>query len=355
MFVKALLFASTASATCLHGIYKRAEGGIEPPKFGYDAMNGPHVWAGLDAANSACSSGTVQSPINIDSSVQQAAAKPQVNFPKAPVVFENLGTTIEVVMNGTTKVGNQDFALKQYHIHTPSEHRINREYSPLEVHMVHTAVADPTKIAVIALMFELCTEASDPIIAGITPSLSKIQAVGSETEIEEGIDTAGLQAHIAASNVLQYTGSLTTPPCSEGVTFLIVENPLKISVADFNAIKKVVKFNSRFTQNSLNQENLVSVAAEVASGNTTMVEAVRAAHKATLSEGSKNSTAAKVASPSSSAAAKPVASVININVVAPANVAKAGSTLSVTEMSGVPMPTPIAGVVQRRRAVRNSL
>ena len=65
MLFQSLLFASTASATCLHGIFKRAEAGIEPPKFGYDAMNGPHVWAGLEEGNKACSSGQVQSPINI--------------------------------------------------------------------------------------------------------------------------------------------------------------------------------------------------------------------------------------------------------------------------------------------------
>ncbi|CAI6336863.1 unnamed protein product [Periconia digitata] len=373
MLAKTLLFASTASATCLHGVFKRAEGGIEPPAFGYDAMNGPHVWAGLKEENKACSSGQVQSPINIDSSVQQAAAKPEINFPQAPVKFENLGTTIEVIMNGTTKVGDAEFTLKQYHIHTPSEHRINREYSPLEVHMVHTSTADPTQVAVIALMFELSTEESAPIIAGITPSLSQITAVGTETDIEAGIDTTSLAAHIASSNVLQYTGSLTTPPCSEGVTFMIVEDPLPISVADFNAIKKVVKFNSRFTQNTLDQQNLIGVAAEVAAGNTTMVEAVRAAHAATLTESgagevSNGTTPVEAAAPSASApaaAAKPMVSVININMgmavggsVAAeiaANAPKPGETVAITEMSGAPMPTPIAGIVQRRRAARNSL
>lgn len=214
-------------------------------------------------------------------------------------------------------------------------------------------------------MFELCDGASDPLIAGITPSLSKIATVGSETEIAAGIDTTGLKAHIAASNVLQYTGSLTTPPCAEGVTFMIVENPLKISVADFNAIKKVVKFNSRFTQNSLNQQNVIGVAAEVAAGNATMVAAVKAAHAATLAE----KPVAEAAAPAP-AADKPADSAMTINIdvvpAAPAKSAaavvaaaaaphKAGDTLAITEISGVPMATPLAGVVQRRRVARNSL
>ena len=76
----------------------------------------------------------------IDSSVSLATEKPILDIPQQAVEFENLNTTIEVVVNGTTTFGGSQFRLAQFHMHTPSEHRINREYFPLEVHMVHQGI-----------------------------------------------------------------------------------------------------------------------------------------------------------------------------------------------------------------------
>jgi hypothetical protein len=66
-------------------------------------------------------------------------------------------------------------------------------------------------------------------------------------------------SQIESSDVLEYSGSLTTPPCAEGVTFLIVKDPLDISVADFNSIKSIVKYNARFIQNSIGKPNMLGV------------------------------------------------------------------------------------------------
>jgi len=76
----------------------------------------------------------------LDDSVSFASEAPEVSIANVEEAeFENLGSTIEVVVNGTTKVAGTEFALKQFHLHTPSEHRINDEYFPLEMHMVHEA------------------------------------------------------------------------------------------------------------------------------------------------------------------------------------------------------------------------
>jgi carbonic anhydrase len=76
----------------------------------------------------------------LDDSVTVMAEKPALNIPEQEVEFENLGTTIEVIVNGTTTVAGSEFQLVQFHMHTPSEHHINGEYHPLEVHMVHQGV-----------------------------------------------------------------------------------------------------------------------------------------------------------------------------------------------------------------------
>jgi carbonic anhydrase len=85
--------------------------------------------------------------------------KPSLNIPEQEVEFENLGTTIEVIVNGTTTVAGSDFQLVQFHMHTPSEHHLNGEYHPLEVHMVHQGVG---KSSYIPTPKALLTETSQP-------------------------------------------------------------------------------------------------------------------------------------------------------------------------------------------------
>lgn len=134
----------SVAASCAHGTYLfRRETGesVEVSNFGYGTTNGPINWHGISAENELCATGTQQSPINIDQTIQVVhAGVVNANIPvQQNVAFENLGSTVEVVVNGETVVGNQTFTLKQFHFHTPSEHRINNEHFPVEIHMVHEA------------------------------------------------------------------------------------------------------------------------------------------------------------------------------------------------------------------------
>ncbi|KNG47340.1 carbonic anhydrase [Stemphylium lycopersici] len=265
MLFNTIVFASTASATCLHGLsmFKRAtEGEVQVSTFGYGPLDGPFNWASLAPENEACKSGMNQSPINLDGSVTLATDRPVVTIPDVQeVIFENLGTTLEVVANGTTSFAGVDYQLAQFHMHTPSEHHIDGEYHPLEIHMVHQGVADPTQLVVIGLMFEVSAGKSSSMISSLSSTLPKVATPGTSAAIKGGIDFTDVLSVIKTSDIVQYSGSLTTPPCAEGVTFLIVKDPLAISVADFNAIKKIVKFNARFIQNELGAANILSVGA----------------------------------------------------------------------------------------------
>ncbi|KAF2265292.1 carbonic anhydrase [Lojkania enalia] len=263
MLFKSLFLAGTASATCLHGLskFKReaTEGEVEVGKFGYTGLIGPLNWASLAPENEACKTGSNQSPINVDDTINLATEAPVVDIPTEQAIeFENLGTTIEVIVNGTTSFAGSDFRLRQFHMHTPSEHRINGEYYPLELHFVHEGVADSAQIAVISVLFQL-DEAADPVLTGLENFIDPIAEVGTKTEVTSGLDFASLINHVQTTPLFQYTGSLTTPPCSEGVVFLIAQNPLPINVAIYNKIKSVVKFNSRVTQNTLGQQNIIEV------------------------------------------------------------------------------------------------
>jgi carbonic anhydrase len=142
-----LLTACAVKASCLHGtsiLPRETAGGlVKISEFGYTGLWGPLNWAGLTEKNSACAKSSTQSPINIDDSVELAQIIPQITIENVEEAeFENLGTTVEVIVNGTAAVGERIFNLKQFHFHTPSEHRINEEYFPLEVHMVHEAAGE---------------------------------------------------------------------------------------------------------------------------------------------------------------------------------------------------------------------
>lgn len=151
MFTKHIILIATAlaahaSGSCLHGtqLLPRQEqpgGKVTVSTFGYTGLQGPLNWVALDpTANSACALSKAQSPINIDDSIALASCAPVIDFPSVQnAEFENLGTTIEVIVNGTTTFAGTEFALRQFHFHTPSEHRIAEEYFPLEMHMVHEA------------------------------------------------------------------------------------------------------------------------------------------------------------------------------------------------------------------------
>ena len=145
LFYAGIIACSTGiSASCLYGtslMPRQAEGeALKLPGFDYGNVKGPTNWHSLELLNSECALGSNQSPINIDSTVLAKTGAGQVvtEIPQQNVKFENLGTNVEVVLNGSTTIsGGTPFTLKQFHYHTPSEHHINGEYFPVEVHMVH--------------------------------------------------------------------------------------------------------------------------------------------------------------------------------------------------------------------------
>ena len=133
------------NASCLYGmtLLPRPKEGVAAmlPNFTYDDVRGPTMWHSLETNDSTCAVGENQSPIDINTGffATTGANQVQTNIPDQNVTFENLGTNVEVFVNGTTTFGGSTFNLKQFHYHTPSEHRINGEYFPMEIHMVHEA------------------------------------------------------------------------------------------------------------------------------------------------------------------------------------------------------------------------
>jgi carbonic anhydrase len=119
-------------------------------------------------------------------------------------------------------------------------------------------------LAVIGFFIEVAS-GSDPVSPLLTAALANIGSIPSagDKTTTGALDFSSLVSHLNSATVAQYAGSLTTPPCYEGVTFNVVQSPLYISVGTFRALKDVVKFNARYTQNTPGQVNLLDNARNV--------------------------------------------------------------------------------------------
>ncbi|KAF6827519.1 carbonic anhydrase [Colletotrichum musicola] len=278
-----LPFVGLASAICHHrtSLYARAEA-----TFGYDDLKGPLNWHSHSDDSALCATGTHQSPINLNDTSAEIVAGATLKFdvPDLPhgAVFENLGSTLEVVTEGgrLTRKG-REYVLKQFHFHTPSEHRVDSEFYPMEVHFVFEADAEANKseyhfptrrgniqltlsrtdstgpiASVVGFLIEVDNSKPSPFLANVFAHVDEVTEPGSHSETQ-GLDFCELKDLLAKSDVYQYDGSLTTPPCTEGIAWNVVAEPLAINDATFRAAKKIMKFNSRYTQNVPGQKNLL--------------------------------------------------------------------------------------------------
>jgi carbonic anhydrase len=297
--VVAVSVLASARATCLHGttFMRRNEGEIPAPTFSYEDETGPLNWHNLNENNTACNTGDMQAPIVLTADIPFASEAPKWHVAPVPEAeFLNLGTTLEVMLKdagGQLDYMGKSFKLVQCHMHTPSEHRIAREYYPIELHCVHQA--DSGDLAVVAIPFDLSEDGKTTDF--LTAAVKNIADVAEPlTKTKTGpLDFSAIIGAVAAQNLYDYQGSLTTPPCAQGVQFLVLDAPMPVDVKTYNSIKKVIKFNSRPTQNMPGKQNLLQIAAvqsmpggeEGASGATTGAVDVDALMQAFFESGKK--------------------------------------------------------------------
>ncbi|KAK5991935.1 Carbonic anhydrase [Cladobotryum mycophilum] len=258
----AISLVNPALAACNYGTssFPRSAAGIKVNTFGYTPTTGPMHWYQMNkTANVLCAKGRNQSPISLGKSTKIEAGQSlefKVENATQGAVFENIGTTIQVLVNGTMKVDGKYHNMTQFHFHTPSEHKLRDEYYPMEAHFVFEA--EDKSLSVMAFLISLGP--TDPLLASIFLHIYDIKSPGRTTRTEP-LDFTMLEANVKENLVWRYTGSLTTPPCTEGVKWYISQIPLFVNNFTFERVKRVLKFNSRFTQNKLGQPNLLEESA----------------------------------------------------------------------------------------------
>lgn len=202
--------------------------------WGYTGHGSPEKWAELSPDNKMCGIGKNQSPINITTSLDADIEPLKLSYAKSSKEILNNGHTIQVNMEAgdTLSVDGISFELKQFHFHTPSENHIDGKSFPLEAHFVH--LDKKGNIAVLALMFEEGKENKQ--LAKVWAKMPKDANEKSQLKL----------AYIASSllpddkEYYRFNGSLTTPPCTEGVRWMALKTPVTISKAQVEQFLEIM-------------------------------------------------------------------------------------------------------------------
>ncbi len=201
----------------------------EIPGWSYDGPTGPSTWPGQTGQN--------QSPIDLCN--EHAKGQPDViSFDYQPVVLDlfNNGRTIQVNAGGHFQLNHEPFKLLQFHFHTPSEHAIKGIRHPLEMHLVHQH-AD-CRLAVVGVFF---------VEGEANAELEKIwNCIPPEGKQYQTKDVLINPARLLPTNLTryQYYGSLTMPPCTEGVLWTVLDEPLTVSSEQIKAFQSLFSFDN---------------------------------------------------------------------------------------------------------------
>lgn len=217
-------------------------------EWSYSGNNAPDHWAMLDTSGSfaTCAKGTAQSPIDIPRAstthINAASASLNINYKRSPLNLVNNGHSIQANVAGDSNLQFQGktYKLLQFHFHSPSEHLFNGKRFPMEMHWVNQA--PDGSLLVVAAMIE-----SGKNNAQLEHIWSKMlpQKKGTHVAISQAQAPDLSMILPSASKHFFYKGSLTTPPCTEGVQWVLFEQPLQLSADQIGAFQHIFADNHR--------------------------------------------------------------------------------------------------------------
>lgn len=221
----------------------------------YSGQTGPAHWAELSADNKLCSAGKNQSPIDIDPSATIDTALEPVALDYTMMVADritNNGHTIQVDMRsgGLMKLDGEEFKLKQFHFHTPSENTVKGKNFPLEAHFVHQNEAG--ELAVAAMLF--IPGPPDRTLEVLWENIP--EKTGQSVRLSSGA-LKTIESEIKVENYYRYNGSLTTPPCTEGVRWIVLQQPMTVSQQQLKKLQEVLGHSNNRPVQALNARFIV--------------------------------------------------------------------------------------------------
>lgn len=204
------------------------------PHWGYTGAGGPAHWGGLAPEYALCGSGKNQSPVDLAGRTEAELEPIAFHYRAGAGTILNNGHAIQLdqAAGSAIAVNGHEYALKQFHFHAPGENRIDGRAYPMEAHLVH---ADRDgNLAVIAVMFEEGAPNS-----ALEQAWAELPGrAGESRTLPAAVDVRALLP--ANRDYYRYNGSLTTPPCTEGVLWLVMKQPVTVSRAQVEAFAHVM-------------------------------------------------------------------------------------------------------------------
>jgi carbonic anhydrase len=255
----ATLLVLAVAVSCGPGAGPPAEPGAETghaadgtAPWGYEGETGPENWAELSPDFALCLDGREQSPIDLSGATVVEGPAFERLVGETVLTVEQRATVMDIVDNGHTIQVTNDvpmaldvegvhYELVQYHFHAPSEHTIDGGYAPLEVHFVHKSAGG--QLAVIGVLFE--EGEHDPIW---DPVLSALPSGPDDPRHVENLELDLDEFRPLPSRYFAYNGSLTTPPCSEGVEWIVMAGMRQLSPDQMARITSHLHRNNRPVQ-----------------------------------------------------------------------------------------------------------
>lgn len=214
-----------------------------PVHWTYEGEEGPEHWGDLSKDYELCKTGLEQSPVDIPADAPVNPGNITFNYQPSALNILNNGHTIQANYDtgSTLTVAGKTYNLAQFHFHIPSEHELDGNLTAMELHLVHKA--DDGELAVVGLM--LVPGAENAALASVFNNLPAKQ--------QDATPVAG--ATVNANDFLpadrafyRYDGSLTTPPCSQGVKWQVMKNTVEVSQAQIDAYHAIFENDARPVQ-----------------------------------------------------------------------------------------------------------
>jgi len=215
--------------------------------WGYEGVEGPGHWAMLNPSYMTCETGRQQSPINI---VMARHGEGQENltfhYQPTPLTLRNNGHTIQVnYQEGSyLRLNGKSYKLRQFHFHGPSEHHIDGKAYPMEMHLVHQD--DGGHILVVGILLALGEE--NRVFSRVGDWMQQhtghpLPSKGQEVTTDLTFNLMDVLPH--DTHHFSYHGSLTTPPCSEGVQWIVLKTPIETSKVQADRFITTIGPNAR--------------------------------------------------------------------------------------------------------------
>ena len=208
----------------------------------YEGEFGPENWSKINTAWAACNTGNRQSPIDLRDGIKVDLE--QINFDYHPSSFNEIdnGHTIQVNVAGGNflSVGGTTYELQQFHFHRPGEERINGKGTEMVVHLVHKSYDN--KIAILAVLLERGD--ANPMIQTVWNNLPLEKHMTVTPSIVLDVN----EILPARRDYFTYMGSLSEPPCTENVLWLVMKQPMTASPQQMALFSRLYPFNSRPVQ-----------------------------------------------------------------------------------------------------------